>query len=251
MCILALAWQVIPDRPLILIGNRDEFFHRDAAALAEWPDSPIIAGRDLQSGGAWLGITRSGRWAVITNYREGKAPASDAPTRGALVADYLTGRTSPLAYLQAIDQERYAGFNLIVGTLHEAAILGNRGTPAQLLAPGIHTLSNALLDTPWPKTRRLSTCFSTLDLAGDDAVLVQSGLALLGDATPAPDDELPETGISPEMEKMLSSIRIDSPVYGTRVSSVLLLTDQGYLFAEKTLRPVEGEYVELTGAWQP
>ena len=122
MCILALAWQVIADRPLVLIGNRDEFFHRDAAPLAEWSDSPIIAGRDLQSGGAWLGVTRGGRWAVITNYREGKAPDADAPTRGALVADYLTSTQAPLAYLEAIDQERYAGFNLIVGTLSEAAV---------------------------------------------------------------------------------------------------------------------------------
>jgi uncharacterized protein with NRDE domain len=234
-----------------LIGNRDEFFHRAAAVLAEWPDSPIIAGRDLQSGGAWLGITRTGRWAVITNYREGKAPAADAPTRGALVANFLTSDLAPLAYLQGIDGERYAGFNLIVGTLTEAAILGNRGTPAQILPAGMHTLSNALLDTPWPKTQRLGTGFSTLDIAGDETVLEQSGLALLADEHKAPDEELPHTGISPEMEKMLSSIRIDSPIYGTRVSSVLILDQHGYRFSEKTLRPVEGELVDLSGDWQP
>ena len=249
MCILALAWQVIADRPLVLIGNRDEFFHRDAAPLAEWSDSPIIAGRDLQSGGAWLGMTRTGRWAVITNYREGKAPDADAPTRGALVADYLTSTQDPLAYLEAIDQERYAGFNLIVGTLSEAAVLGNRGTPPQVLEAGLHSLSNALLDTPWPKTQRLSSGFSTLDLAGDEAVIEQAGMALLADETKAEDAQLPHTGISTEMEKVLSSIRIDSPIYGTRVSSVLLLSDQGYYFSEKTLRPVEGDTVRLQGEW--
>ena len=250
MCILALAWQVIPGRPLILIGNRDEFFHRDASPLAPWPDRPIIAGRDLQSGGAWLGMTLGGRWAVITNYRDGKVPATDAPTRGELVADYLTSAQAPLAYLLSIDQERYAGFNLIVGTLTEAAVLGNRGTPAQMLAPGLHTLSNALLDTPWPKTQRLCSGFSTLDLAGDFEVIEQAGLALLLDDTKAADEQLPRTGISVDMEKMLSSIRIDSPIYGTRVSSVLLLSDQGYRFSEKTLRPVEGDLVQLGGDWR-
>jgi len=148
-----------------------------------------------------------------------------------------------------VDQAAYAGFNLIVGTLTEAAILGNRGTPPQPLTSGIHGLSNALLDTVWPKTARLLEGFKSLDLSSDDDLLVSQGLTLLNDQTPAPDEQLPQTGVGPMMEKVLSPIRIESPIYGTRVSSVLILKSGGYTFVEKTLRPIEGNVVRLHGAW--
>jgi uncharacterized protein with NRDE domain len=249
MCIVVLAWQSVPNRPLVLLGNRDEFFSRDAAPLAAWshdlPHSPIIAGRDLQSGGTWLGITATGRWAVITNYREKPQTSAEPITRGALVTDYLNGDSEPLAFLQAVDQSLYAGFNLIVGTLNDAAVLGNRGLQPQTLSAGMHVLSNALLDTQWPKTNRLLQGFQSLDLTVDDETMMTHGFALLNDETQAPTEDLPQTGISTEMEKVLSSIRIDSPIYGTRVSSVLVLGDDGYTFAEKTLRPSEGGVVRL------
>lgn len=249
MCIVVLAWQTVPNRPLVLLGNRDEFYNRDAAPLAIWPQSSIIAGRDLQSGGTWLGMTATGRWAVITNYREKPSASVDVITRGALVTDYLNGNSEPLAFLQSVNQAHYAGFNLIVGSLTDAAVLGNRGMPAQALTAGIHVLSNALLDTPWPKTNRLLQGFQSLDLTVDDEVLVANGFTLLDDETQAPVESLPHTGIGIEMEKVLSSIRIDSPIYGTRVSSVLLLGNEGYTFAEKTLRPVGGGVVRLDGAY--
>jgi len=249
MCIVALAWQVVPDRPLVLLGNRDEFYHRPAAPLALWADQPIIAGQDLQSGGAWLGMTPIGRWAVITNYREKIVPPADAVTRGALITDYLTSDLAPLDFLQTIDNGRYAGFNLIVGTLSQAAVLSNRGTPAQALAPGLHTLSNAQLDTPWPKTRRLRTGFESLDLSGDIGTIETAGLMLLNDQTRAPDAELPETGVGLALEQVLSPIRIESPVYGTRVSSVLVLASTGYDFIERTWHPEDGGTVRLQGQW--
>ncbi len=249
MCIVVLAWQTVPNKPLILFGNRDEFYHRDAAQLAIWPQSSIIAGRDLQSGGTWLGITASGRWAIITNYRRKENPPENAITRGALVADYLNGDSEPLAYLQSVNPEQYAGFNLIVGTLTGAAIMGNRGTPPQMLPAGIHTLSNALIDTEWPKTKRLAQGFHTMDLTANDDALVINGFNLLNDETKASIGELPNTGIGTEMEEVLSSIRIDSPIYGTRVSSVLVFGNEGYTFAEKTLRPVERGVVRLVGSY--
>jgi uncharacterized protein with NRDE domain len=250
MCIVVLAWQAVPNRPLVLLGNRDEFYSRDAAPLAIWSQSSIIAGRDLQSGGTWLGMTTTGRWAVITNYREKPQTPAEPVTRGALVTDYLNGDSEPLAFLQSVDQSLYAGFNLIVGTLNDAAVLGNRGMPPQTLTAGIHVLSNALLDTQWPKTNRLLQGFQSLDLKSDNETLVASGLALLNDEIQAPTEDLPHTGIGVEMEKVLSSIRIDSPIYGTRVSSVLVLGDEGYTFAEKTLRPIEGGVVRLGGEYQ-
>lgn len=257
MCIVVLAWQTVPNKPLILFGNRDEFYQRDAAPLAIWSQnlthdsthSSIIAGRDLQSGGTWLGMTASGRWAIITNYREQPNLPPDAITRGALVTDYLKGDSDPLAFLHSVNQSQYAGFNLIVGTLTNAAVLGNRGTPPQTLRAGIHVLSNALLDTEWPKTNRLLRGFQSLDLTANDDVLVTSGFDLLNDETKASTTDLPNTGIGIEMEKVLSSIRIDSSIYGTRVSSVLVLGNEGFTFAEKTLRPVEGGVVRLVGTY--
>ncbi len=249
MCIVALAWQAVPDRPLVLLGNRDEFYHRPAAALTAWPDQTIIAGQDLQSGGAWLGITPKGRWAVITNYREKVTPPVDAITRGALITDYLRSEVSPLDFLQAIDTGRYAGFNLIVGSLQDAAVLSNRGTAVQALPPGLHTLSNAQLDTPWPKTRRLRAGFEALNLAAPADDIEAQGLTLLNDQTRAPDAELPETGVGLALEQVLSPIRIESPVYGTRVSSVLVLSETGYDFIERTWHPEEGGTVRLQGGW--
>lgn len=250
MCIVVFAWQTVPNKPLVLFGNRDEFYHRDAAPLVVWPNSAIIAGRDLQSGGTWLGITATGRWAIITNFRRKENPPPNAITRGALVADYLNGKSEPLEYLQSVNPEQYAGFNLIVGTLTDAAIMGNRGTLPQTLPSGIHTLSNALIDTEWPKTKRLKQGFRELDLTANDDVLVTSGFDLLNDETKAAIADLPNTGIGMDMEEVLSSIRIDSPIYGTRVSSVLVLSNEGYMFAEKTLRPVEGGVVRFVGNWE-
>ena len=140
MCLLAFAWQVHAEYPLILIGNRDEFYARPATPIRFWPDAPqVLAGRDEKEGGTWLGVTRSGRWAALTNYREPNAPVGKL-SRGHLVAAFLQGDDEPLAYLEKIAQQAddYSGFNLLVGTRQQAAVFSNRGTPPQLLAAGLY-----------------------------------------------------------------------------------------------------------------
>lgn len=260
MCIVAIAWHVLPDQPLILLNNRDEFLNRPTAALATWSDAPIIAGRDLQSGGAWLGINPAGRWAVLTNYREPISKDGPVLSRGQLVADYLQSDQSPMDYARAIDLRAYPAFNLIVGTLDQAVVVSNRGMAPTPLAAGLYVLSNALIDQPWPKVERLRQRVTqeVLPLIGqanpDPSASVQPSdwihvaLDVLADPRQAEEDQLPETGISTEWEKMLSPILIESPIYGTRTSSVLALTRQGYRFVELD-RIDLARQVEMTGPW--
>ena len=146
MCLLAFAWQIHSQYPLILIGNRDEFYARPATPIRFWPDAPqVLAGRDEKEGGTWLGVTRSGRWAALTNYREPNAPVG-VLSRGHLVANFLQGDSEPLAYLETIATraDDYSGFNLFVGTRQQAAVFSNRGTSPTLLAAGLYGLSNHL-----------------------------------------------------------------------------------------------------------
>jgi uncharacterized protein with NRDE domain len=164
MCLILIAWQAHPDYPLVVAANRDEFFARPAAAAAFWPEAPqVLAGRDLEAGGSWLGISRAQRFAALTNYREGGRVASNARSRGALVADFLSGDTRPSAYLaqvaaRAVD---YNGFNLFVADGQCLAYYANRGdSPPRLLSPGIYGLSNHLLDTPWPKLATAKASFA-------------------------------------------------------------------------------------------
>jgi uncharacterized protein with NRDE domain len=146
MCLLAFAWQIHSKYPLILIGNRDEFYARPATPIRFWLDAPqVLAGRDEKEGGTWLGVTRSGRWAALTNYREPNAPVG-VLSRGHLVANFLQGDSEPLDYLEDIAKraDDYSGFNLLVGTRQQAAVFSNRGTSPTLLAAGLYGLSNHL-----------------------------------------------------------------------------------------------------------
>ncbi len=243
MCIAALAWQILPDRPVFLASNRDEFYARPATPLAEWVDSPIIAGQDRVSNGTWLGMTKQGRWAVITNYREPSSQEQHERSRGLLVTDYLNSDVSPMAFAQSLAaQHCYAGFNIIVGDLNQAVVFGNRGTPPTPLASGLYVLSNGLISEPWPKMERLRLRMmqevipvirntpAGQSLAHD---AVQNTWQILTDHLQADDAQLPITGISPDLEKVLSSIFIQTPNYGTRVSSILTLDHVGYEFLEK------------------
>lgn len=235
MCIVAIAWQMWPDQPLVLLNNRDEFYARATAPLSQWADGELVAGRDLQSGGTWLAVHPSGRWAVLTNHRE--APQQDGPTlsRGQLVADYVQSDQSPMTFARNIDLQAYPAFNLIVGTLTQAVVVSNRGTAPTPLASGVYVLSNGLIDQPWPKVERLRTRVTQeilpwVNAAGD--TWLDYAFNVLADTQPANDDQLPDTGIGMTWEKILSSICINTPVYGTRTSSVLTLTQQGYRFVE-------------------
>ena len=225
MCILVLAWRDRPGDRLVLLGNRDESHARRSAPAGWWPDAPdVLGGRDLEAGGSWLGVTRRGRFAVVTNVREMRvAPPAQAVSRGALVAGFLAGDATPEAYARdaAARGARFAGFNLIVGDLEHAWYASNRAAPRALDA-GVHALSNATLDRPWPKVERLRARFHAARDGGDEALL-----ALLADRTPAADADLPDTGLPLEHERLLSSAFVQSAGYGTRASYLLAIGDDG------------------------
>lgn len=227
MCLAVLALQHVPGMPVLIAANRDEFHARPTETIHAWPGQPTIyAGRDLQAGGSWMGTTAAGRYALVTNYREVGAQRADAISRGELVEAYLRGTESAAQYAARVHAAgaRYNGFNLIVGDLHTAWYCSNRdaGSPRRL-APGVHAVSNHLLDTPWPKLVRLKAAFAAVleQGRGPFAARIPALYAALDDRTPAPDADLPRTGIPLERERLLSSPFIVSPDYGTRSSTLL------------------------------
>ena len=227
MCLIVIAWRQHADFPLVIAANRDEFHTRPTDPLHFWPDHPqLLAGRDLRAGGTWLGITRTGRFAAITNRRGHEAPAG-APSRGMLTLDYLLGECPPRLYIQRLgsDCERYAGFNLLVGDIAgELHYLGNRGPRLERLQPGVYGLSNAMLDTPWPKLLGAREEMAAL-LRGDPDP--QRVLELLADRTVPPDKALPATGVGIEQERLLGPRFVSSEWYGTRASSCIRVRRDG------------------------
>lgn len=227
MCLIVFAWKVIPGTSLIAAGNRDEFYARAAEPAGWWEDHPhVYAGRDVQSGGTWMGITRDGRFAAVTNIRAPSEKRTDAPSRGALVADYLTSTLSAQAYIESIADaaSTYNGFNLLVGDCDALIWYSNRhqddARNGQPLVPGVYGLSNASLDSPWPKVVRTKAQFASLlcQSAPQDAYF-----EMLTDTTIASDCRLPKTGVAIELERILSAVYIDTPGYGTRVSTIVQL----------------------------
>jgi uncharacterized protein with NRDE domain len=232
MCLIVFDWRPDAlDGPLFtLAANRDEFFRRTAEPMHWWSDAPgLLAGRDLVGGGTWLGMTRDGRFAALTNYRAPHEMRPDAPTRGTLVSNWLmtepAAELAPLDYLRQVaqDGEIYNGFNLLVGdwSRRELGWYCNRSTagPA-LLAAGTHGISNAVLDTPWPKLVRKRAELGAR-LAADPLVPLERLIDLMRDPRLARDDELPSTGIPLERERVLSAAFIESPEYGTRGTTAL------------------------------
>ena len=238
MCLIVFAWQVVPAVPLIAAANRDEFYARATAAAAPWTDAPqIYAGRDLQAGGSWMGVSAvpdgepgaSSRFAAITNIRAPSEHRDDAPSRGTLVSDFLAGSMTPAQYAEQIRPgcDAYNGFNLVFGDRDTLIWFSNRalGDPrnGQPLAAGIYGLSNALLDTPWPKVLKTKAQFASLLCLGAPE---EAYFEMLADTTRAPDQRLPETGVPLELERVLSAVCIESPSYGTRTSTVVKLYAQ-------------------------
>jgi len=223
MCLILLAWQAHTDYPLVVAANRDEFFARPSAPAAFWPEAPqVCAGRDLEAGGTWLGISRNQRFAALTNFREGRQSAVGCRSRGELVADFLTGTVAPLDYLASVASHAgdYNGFNLFVGDADSLAYYANRGAqPPQRLAAGIYGLSNHLLDTPWPKlaTARRAFAESLASLPASEPFFT-----LLADQEIVADRHLPATGVSLDWERILSAIFVRSTTYGTRASTLLM-----------------------------
>jgi len=225
MCLLVFAWQTDPDHALVLAGNRDEFHDRPAEP-ADWWNDAIVGGKDLRAGGTWMAAHRDGRFAVVTNYREPLAEGRGPRSRGELVARYLENDATPESYARAVAARgrAYAGYNLLLGSTDTLVYLSNRGRGPEMLEPGIYGLSNHLLDTPWPKLQRTRARFERLLIAGAGTTELMD---MLGDREPAADDELPETGIGPQWERLLSAPFIVSPHYGTRCSTVIKLRKNG------------------------
>ncbi|HVA54508.1 MAG TPA: NRDE family protein [Gammaproteobacteria bacterium] len=236
MCLLVFAWKTHPDYPLVFAGNRDELHARPAAAAGFWDRAPqILGGRDLQAGGTWLGITTGGRFAVVTNFRAGLDPEKAPHSRGKLTADFLNCNMPADTYMHAIAQRAadYGAFSLMVGDRSTLWYFSNRGEPEpREVLPGIHGLSNHLLDTPWPKVTR---SMASLTLLMEQQILTQDSLlTLLAERTPAANARLPDTGIGKARERQVSPVFVVNPVYGTRCSSVIFLHADGQArFAER------------------
>jgi uncharacterized protein with NRDE domain len=236
MCLISFAWRAHPQFDFVLAANRDEFHDRAAAAAGWWTDAPgVYGGRDLTQGGGWLAVNRQQRLAAVTNVRRMVPPNPAAPSRGKLVADFVRGTLSAADYAQQLSAgaDDYAGFNLLLFDGRELRYLNNHpGFENLPLTSGVHAVSNATLDTPWPKLRRLKLGMSDWTARGstDHAQL----LALLADDRVAADAELPDTGVGLELERLLSPPFIRGPVYGTRASTVVTLDKTGRMeFVER------------------
>lgn len=241
MCLILLAHAVHPSYRLVLTANRDEFYDRPAQPAHRWPEAPrVVAGRDLRAGGTWLGVTDQGRWAAVTNFRDASEFGRTGPSRGHLVADFLRGDASHREYATDVAHQgrEMNGFNLLIGEGDAIWWISNRAPePAIPVQPGIHGVSNALLNTPWPKVVRGKEELERLVSAPgapDPASLIE----ILLDRTLAADHELPRTGVEPELERALSSRFIATPGYGTRSSTALLIHHSGrILLVERTYHP--------------
>lgn len=234
MCLIVVAHRMHPDYPLVVAANRDEYFHRPTAVAAFWSDAPqVLAGRDLRGGGTWLGVTRQGRWAALTNVREPVEGAA-ARSRGLLVSGFLRSQDDPQHYLARLARwgYRFTGFNLLAGDSRALASYSNRDVGVRGLPPGCYGLSNHLLDTPWPKVEqakgRMHALLARRDFVPDQLWEVLADRQLPDVAT------LPETGIDRDLEQALGAIFVQLPDYGTRCSTLLSISREGHVrFSER------------------
>ncbi len=220
MCLVVIAFQANDDVPLVVAANRDEFHARPALNADWWPDAPeVLAGRDLQAGGTWLGVHRAGRFATITNFRDADQPSGKLRSRGHLVTEFLQGGESPMSYLEAVDSDAYAGFNLLLSDGQSLAYLSNRGGGLRELEPGIYGVSNATLDTSWEKVERSKQRLAALVESGD--LNETELLRLLDDRDRGPVSEVKRDSLPFEVAHAITAPFIVMPEYGTRCSTVV------------------------------
>lgn len=237
MCLINFQFHAHPNYKLIVAANRDEFYGRPTAPAQFWDDEPtILAGRDLLQMGTWLGVTKQGRFAALTNFRDPAHMGVGKVSRGDIVRSYLAGDTSPQDFLTSVHKNKddYTGFNLLVGGPDELFYYSNIQQEIREVSSGTYGLSNHLLDTPWPKVERGRTNLKTY-VMGQEKVDPDALFKILADDEIAPDKDLPETGVGLELERQLSPLFIKTPDYGTRSSAVLLVDkDNHFTFVERT-----------------
>jgi uncharacterized protein with NRDE domain len=235
MCLIVFAKNVHPKYKLIFAANRDEFYNRPSEQVEFWAKYPdLLAGKDLQAGGTWLEITKQGRFAAITNFRDLKNLKPDAPSRGNLTLDFLTSNISPEEYYAELLTKiiDYNGFNLLLGTVDELFYFSNMTEGIKIIESGIHGISNAILDTPWPKVEKGKQQLQ--NLIQHEEIHAFEVIDILKNSTQAKDEDLPDTGVGIDLERMLSPIFIKSEKYGTRCSTVVMIdNDDNVKFVEK------------------
>lgn len=234
MCLILFAWRAHPEHVLVVAANRDEFFERPASAAAFWDDAPeVLAGRDLTARGTWLGVTRGGRFASITNYRNPAERMAAAPSRGHLVADFLAAADRPSAYfaLVAPKAHEYNGFSMLAADGSSLGFYSNREGLFHQIEPGLHGLSNHLLDTPWPKVEKGKAALAAML---DREFEAEPYFRLLADNSTAEDDVLPETGVGRIRERQLAAIHVQAGDYGTRCSTLLRIGAARVEFHERS-----------------
>lgn len=242
MCLILFAYKIHPNYPLVLAANRDEYYHRPTREAQWWPEAPhLLAGQDLEGGGTWMGITRGGRIAAVTNVREGLPVPGEYRSRGFLPLDYLNHQGDDSSFSARVhdSKDSYRGYNLLFGSIAQLHYYSNRREDLAPLKAGIYGLSNAALDDPWPKVKlgkdRLKQALSCPHPDPDKL------FALLADESIAADSELPQTGVSRELERLLSATLIRGENYGTRSSSVLMIDKEGQVtLLEKDRAPKGG-----------
>lgn len=243
MCLILLAHRVHPRYPLIVAANRDEFHGRPAAPAAFWEDQPqVLAGRDLEAGGTWLGVARNGRFAAVTNFSEEPMDPLPPRSRGGLVSDFLTGTMAAEPYLEQIAAHAgaYRGFNLLLSEGEELWYYSNRLPRPQRLAPGTYGLSNHLLDTDWPKVKRGKSALAVFE-AAEQQPDVEELLALLADESTPSDAEIAASGLDPEHARRVTPCFIRGPVYGTRASTVVIAERSGTMHFTEVGFAAEGQ----------
>ena len=244
MCLIVFAYKFHTKYKLVFAANRDEFFNRPSEQADFWKEHPdLLAGKDLQAGGTWMGITKQGRFAAVTNFRDLKNIKENAPSRGMLTLDFLIDNISAKKYYDKIKPalQDYNGFNLILGSVDDLFYFSTHTEGLKKLKPGIYGLSNSVLDTPWRKVVQSKEGLS--QLIKQDKIHPWELISLLSNTRLAKDNELPNTGVGLEWERVLSAVFIQSPDYGTRASTAVLVdNDNNVRFAEKTFYGSQGVF---------
>ena len=245
MCLLLLSYKTHPEYKLIVAANRDEFYNRPAAPADYWPeDNNILGGRDLKEGGTWLGITQAGRFAAITNYRDMSVNNTSAPSRGNLTKEFLSTEITPYSFGMKLSRSAadYNGYNLVFGNTESMYYFSNKSLKLINLSAGIYGLSNHLLDTPWPKVQKSKISFNSV--LENKNISEEELFSVLSDTSIPSDDSLPDTGLSPEIERAVAPVFVETPLYGTRSSTVILWNNNDEVkFVERTLNISDKKWI--------